>query len=137
MTEQKTCEELINSRLIGTLENLLPDWDDMSDEDIQSWASDLDIDPADHSSDDLIDALRERHRDRELEDVLSVDKVMKYTVLLSWGGPSDGFDFEFTGDELTGCYYWYKDWFDGARRPVPMDQAEQLVNLYCVGPEFE
>jgi hypothetical protein len=60
MTEQKTCEELINSRLIGTLENLLPDWDDMSDEDIQSWASDLDIDPADHSSDDLIDALREQ-----------------------------------------------------------------------------
>ena len=109
----------------------------MSDEDVQSWASSLGVDPADHSPDDLIDVLRERHRDRELEDVLSVDKVMKYTVLLSWGGPSDGFDFEFTGDELTGCYYWYKDWFDGARRAVPMDKAEQLINLYCVGPEFE
>jgi hypothetical protein len=103
------------------------------------WASDLGIDPEDHSSlDDLKQEIQEKHRDRALEGVLSVDVRKSYRVLLSWGGPSDGFDFVFNNEgELIECEYFYRDWFDGAKRPVPMDQAEELAQLYCVGPEFE
>jgi hypothetical protein len=73
-----------------------------------------------------------------LEGVLSVDVRKSYRVLLSWGGPSDGFDFVFNNEgELIECEYFYRDWFDGAKRPVPIDQAEELAQLYCVGPEFE
>jgi hypothetical protein len=135
----KKCEELVGDRLAGRLEDLLPEWDGMEVLTALEWASDLGIDPEDHSSlDDLKQEIQEKHRDRALEGVLSVDVRKSYRVLLSWGGPSDGFDFVFNNEgELIECEYFYRDWFDGAKRPVPMDQAEELAQLYCVGPEFE
>ena len=138
MAEQPKCEELINDRLKQVLDNDLPEWDNMDTEDVAYWCEALGVDATDFTDEHaLVDELREKHRDHILEGVLSVEKKRLYSVCLSWGGPSDGFDFVFENDELTECYYWYKDWFDGARRPVPMDQAEQLVDLYCVGPQFE
>lgn len=133
----KKCEELIDDRLTGRLEDLLPDWDD--DEVVKTLADELDIDQNDLCQDaDLAYEVRDKHRDRVLEGVLSVDVRKSYRVLLSWGGPSDGFDFVFDKDgDLVECYYFYQDWFDGAKRPVDMEKAEELVQLYCVGPEFE
>lgn len=136
MTDKK-CEELIDDRLAGRLEDLLPDWDD--DEVVKTLADELDVDREGvESSDDLTHAVMNDHCDRVLEGVLSVDVRKSYRVLLSWGGPSDGFDFVFNSDgDLVECYYFYQDWFDGAKRPVDMEKAEELVQLYCVGPEFE
>lgn len=133
----KKCEELIDDRLAGRLEDLLPDWDD--DEVVKTLADELDIDQNDLCQDaDLAHEVRDKHRDRVLEGVLSVDVRKSYRVLLSWGGPSDGFDFVFDKDgDLVECYYFYQDWFDGAKRPVDMEKAQELVQLYCVGPEFE
>lgn len=133
----KKCEELIDDRLDGRLEDLLPDWDD--DEVVKTLADELDVDQSDLCQDaDLAYEVRDKHRDRVLEGVLSVDVRKSYRVLLSYGGPSDGFDFVFDKDgDLVECYYFYQDWFDGAKRPVDMEKAEELVQLYCVGPEFE
>lgn len=137
MGEQPKCEELIDGRLAGRLEFLLPDWGDK--ELIKELADDFDIDTEDlYQDEDLTDEVQSTHRDRVLEDVLSVEVRKSYRVLLSWGGPSDGFDFVFNKEgELVECEYFYQDWFDGARRSVPMVQAEELVQLYCVGPDFE
>jgi hypothetical protein len=131
------CEELVDDRLAGRLGDLLPDWDD--EELVKTLADELDIDQNDLCQDaDLTHEVQSKHRDRACEGVLSVDVRKSYRVLLSWGGPSDGFDFVFDSDgALMECYYFYQDWFDGARRPVDMDQAVELVQLYCVGPEFE
>lgn len=137
MTEQPTCEQLIEAKLKAELEGTIPDWEDMDFDAVLEWAKDYDIDCEGMSIQDAIDGVRSAHEDRMREGVLSVEKKRLYSVCLSWGGPSDGFDFVFTDDELTECYYWYKDWFDGARRPVPMEQAERLADLYCVGPQFE
>lgn len=133
----KKCEELIDDRLAGRLEDLLPDWDD--DEVVKTLADELDVDQNDLCQDaDLTYEVRDKHRDRVLKGVLSVDVRKSYRVLLSWGGPSDGFDFVFDNDgDLVECYYFYQDWFDGAKRPVDMGKAQELVQLYCVGPEFE
>ena len=133
----KIGEELIDDRLDGRLEDLLPDWDD--EEVVKSLADELDIDQNDLCQDaDLTYEVRDKHRDRVLEGVLSVEVRKSYRVMLSWGGPSDGFDFVFNSEgDLVECYYFYQDWFDGAKRPVDMAKAEELVQLYCVGPEFE
>jgi hypothetical protein len=143
----KKCEELVDDRLAGRLEDLLPDWGDntvmcdLADELGVQW----DPVPIDATSDEAEDArcdlqyeVQSKHRDRVLEGVLSVDVRKSYQVLLSCGGPADGFDFVFgENGDLIECEYFYRDWFDGAKRSVPMDQAEELVQLYCVGPEFE
>jgi|694.fasta_scaffold00458_18 hypothetical protein len=133
----KKCEELVDDRLAGRLEDLLPDWDD--EELVKTLADDFDTDREGvESGDDLKHAVMNDHRDRACEGVLSVEVRKSYRVLLSWGGPSDGFDFVFNSEgELIECEYFYQDWFDGAKRPVPMDQAEELVQLYYVGPEFK
>jgi hypothetical protein len=129
MTDPK-CEELIDARLEDRLECLRIQ--DMYEDEARAAAEDLGIDT---DGKDVYE-LQSDLRDREMEDVLSIEKKTLITVLLSWGGPSDGFDFTFDSDgELDSCYYWYKDWFDGARRGVPLEQAQQLVDLYCIDPK--
>ncbi len=128
MTDPK-CEDLIDARLEDRLEFLKIS--DMTEDEARAAAEDLGIDTDDKDVHDL----RSELIDAELEGVLSIEKKTLITVLLSFGGPSDGFDFTFDSDgELDSCQYWYKDWFDGARRDVPMEQAQQLVDLYCIDP---
>jgi len=129
MTDPK-CDDLIDARLEGRLEclkigqmTLGEAWDAA-----ESLGIDTDGKDIHDLQSDLIDS--------ELEAVLSVEKKTLISVLLSWGGPSDGFDFTFDSDgELDSCEYWYKDWFDGARRDVPLELAQQLVDLYCIDPK--
>lgn len=129
----KKCEELIDERLRDRLAQHLPDWDD--EDIVAEIASELGVDVANTSE---MEDLPNDYRDRLLEGILSVEKLTTYKVLLSWGGPSDGFEFTFNSEgELTDCNYFYQDWFDGARRPVPIGQAEELAQLFVVGPEFE
>jgi len=126
MTDPK-CEDLIDARLEGRLECLRIHH--MTEDEARAAAEDLGIDTEDKDVHDL----RSELIDAEMEGVLSIEKKTLITVLLSFGGPSDGFDFTFDSDgELDSCKYWYKDWFDGARRDVPLEQAQQLVDLYCI-----
>ncbi len=129
MTDPK-CEDLIDARLEGRLECLKIS--DMTKDEARAAAEDLGIDIL---GKDVYDQQSDM-RDHEMEAVLSIEKKTLITVLLSFGGPSDGFDFTFDSDgELDSCEYWYKDWFDGARREVPMAQAQQLVDLYFIDPK--
>jgi hypothetical protein len=129
MTDPK-CEDLIDARLEGRLECLLIQ--DMTEDEVRAAAEDLGIDTDGKDVHDL----RSDLTDNEVEGMLSIEKKTLITVLLSFGGPSDGFDFTFDSDgELDSCEYWYKDWFDGARREVLMAQAQQLVDLYCIDPK--
>jgi len=134
MNKQPKCEELIDDRLRDRLAQHLPDWDD--EETLLDCASDIGW-PKDAIAEDPAQ-LREDYTNHLLEGVLSVEKLTTYKVLLSWGGPSDGFEFTFDSEgDLVACWYFYQDWFDGARRRVPPGQDEELAQLFCVGPEFE
>jgi hypothetical protein len=129
MTDPK-CEELIDARLEGRLECLTIS--DMTEDEARAAAEDLGIDT---DGKDVYE-LQSDLRDAEMEGVLSIEKKTLITVLLSLGGPSEGFDIVFDSDgELDSCEYWYKDWFDGARRDVPLEQAQQLADLYCIDPK--
>jgi hypothetical protein len=138
MTDPK-CEELIDERLKYVLETTLPDFDSMDVAELKKFKDDAGMGFDEPDDDDLHEwqsLVESEHRDSEMQNVLSIEKKTLITVLLSFGGPSDGFDFTFDKDgELDSCYYWYKDWFDGARREVPMAQAQQLVDLYCIDPK--
>jgi len=126
------CEDLIDQRLKDRLAQHLPDWDD--EDTILAVQSELGV------SEDTTDPdwLRDEYRDHLLEGVLSVEKLTTYKVLLSTGGPADWFEFVYDSEkDLVACWYVYQDWYDGARRPVPPKQAEDLAQLFCVGPEFE
>lgn len=130
MTDKK-CEELIDQRLRDRLAQHLPDWDDeVVVDDIRT---ELDCDP---DMDKWL--VQSDYRDRLLEGVLSVEKYTTYKALLSTGGPADWFEFVFDSEgDLGQCWYVYQDWYDGARRRVDPGQAEQLADLFCVGPQFE
>jgi len=71
------------------------------------------------------------------ENILSVEQKTVYNICLSWGGPADYFELEFTDGQCTGGFYLFQDWFDGARRKISPETAERLANLWAIGPEFE
>lgn len=100
---QLTCEELVDERLLSRLEEQP---EDMDDEDLYS---------------EVLSA--------------SVTKMKRVDILLSWGGPSDGFQVELIlqdGEwEIYEVYYYYKDWFDGARRQLNAEQRELFMNKYA------
>ena len=81
------------------------------------------------------DGLPEDQENSECEDPtyesLEFDRVI--TVLLSWGGPSDGFDFYIGPDgSVSNVVYFYKDWFDGARLEVPSSHINDLAHAYHI-----
>lgn len=110
---KKTCDQLISERLESRLADLLKDTSNMDD------------------------AQREEHQDELHSGVLGVTRTYTIDVLLSWGGPSDGFEFDYRDGELVECRYYYKDWFDGASRVVDEVQADELAELFGISYEGE
>lgn len=134
---QKTCEERIEDELQQRLEQLLPD--------VRTWgvlkcarhlkAEGRTLRTAD--IDQLRDEVFDLIRDRAAESVLSIDQVTTYKVCLSWGGPADYFELDWSTEARTwiGGRYLFQDWFDGARRSISADQVEELANLFGIDPE--
>jgi hypothetical protein len=82
---------------------------------------------------DLTDEAREEiEAERE---ALSIEPRRQLRILLSWGGPSDGFLLTFDPDgteALNGCY-WYADWFTYAEEPLSPDEIDLVVDAYLGG----
>lgn len=132
------CDEVINARLEGRLSYLLPSLSTQSLSELYAIAESVDVERDDDEAlDDLVDRVQEAHREQVAEGVLSVEKSTTYDVLLSYGGPSDGFKLHHDGEAWTGGEYYFRDWFDGATRTIDAETAEALASLWCVGPEFE
>lgn len=134
---QKTCDERIDDHMNARLEELLPD--------VESWgvlkcARHLKSDGQTLSTADLCklrDEVRETIRERASESLLSVEKISTYTLCLSWGGPADYFELDWSEDSRawSGGRYVFQDWFDGANRSITTEQAEQLAELYGIYPD--
>lgn len=95
--------------------------------------------------DDLRHALRRRsdpttpfeelqELDEEYEP-LQVDERRQLKILLSWGGPSDGFvlTYDRTGRELIEGVYFHADWFAYAEQPLFREDAELVAEVYLHG----
>lgn len=62
---------------------------------------------------------------------LSISKVITHTIMLSYGGPEDGFKIAYSEDnELLGGVYYFKDWGTYDETPITNEQAEQIAELY-------
>ncbi len=62
---------------------------------------------------------------------LSLDTRKEVTVLLSWGGPSDGFKvyFDEEGEAQTGVYF-LADWFEYEEFRLSDTELEQVLAIY-------
>jgi len=84
------------------------------------------------------DAAQESTREASFDSILSVEKLTTYKVCMSWGGPADYFELDFDAEgECVGGRYLFQDWFDGATRDIDTGQAEELAELWAIGPNYE
>ena len=111
--QEKTCEQRISDQLKSRLSDIIRDTSEYNEEQQEEFFEHLCNLP------------------------LSIEKTQRYTILLSWGGPSDGFYIDFKDGECTGGQYFFQDWFDGATRNLSYDEAEAIAEAFCVGPQFE
>jgi hypothetical protein len=66
---------------------------------------------------------------------LDVEERRQLKILLSWGGPSDGFvlTYDRTGTDLIGGTYFHADWFAHAEQPLSREEAELVADVYLHG----
>lgn len=128
--KEKNCEERIADHLEGRLKQYLPDLDDV--ETCQTILTEFGAEvPTDET--ELKEKASDTFQENVCNDVLSIDKVTTYKVLLSWGGPSDQFEFDYdsNGDLVAGRYR-FLDWFDGAVRSLELSEAEELAQVFNI-----
>lgn len=66
---------------------------------------------------------------------LSCDERREITILLSWGGPSDGFKvyFDPQGNVLEG-YYFFANWFEYEQIKLSDEAIDTVLTIYPVSP---
>jgi len=110
-TEHPSCKERIQEHMKARLDDL---------------ATALDEEPGDEDydrDDNEVERLR--------ESVLSIATAIRVDICLSWGGPEDGFVLfiDDEGDAIEG-YYYFKDWFDGAREYMNSSEIDMVEQVY-------
>lgn len=82
-------------------------------------------------------ALKNENMTRQYEEgILEFAPKIEYTikVLLSWGGPSDGFNLRVEptkwGYEIVSASYFFQDWYDGAQKEVKESDLELIKQLF-------
>jgi hypothetical protein len=77
--------------------------------------------------------LQEKERDEveEYREPLSCDERKEVTVLLSWGGPSDGYKMYFDKDgEAAEGFYFFADWFEYEEFKLSDAELERVLAIY-------
>ena len=70
----------------------------------------------------------------EYREPLSIDKSTEVKILLSWGGPEDGFKLKFDNDkQLLGGVYYLANWGEYQEVELNDDEAEEVFNFYIGG----
>lgn len=80
------------------------------------------------------EAVEEQEKREELlAQVLECERSFLYTVMLSTGGPEDGFRFfvDPSTRQITRAFYWFSDWFDSAELEVEGKSFEILCNAFA------
>lgn len=134
-TRQRTCAERIGEHWKGRAEDLrallpvaqgnipAPDAED----DRQALVN-LGIDADDLDNED---AALESAQERLWEMPLSIEMVRVVRVLLSTGGPEDAIEYTLDSDgDVIRAEYVFKDWFDGARKPLDGDDFSTALGFF-------
>ncbi len=69
----------------------------------------------------------------EYRDPLSFDERKEVTILLSWGGPSDGYKVYLDKDgEVIEGFYFFADWFEYEEFMLSDEELNQVLAVYPV-----
>lgn len=109
MPKQATCAERIEDHLKGRLEDMAV---------IVKAEQDAD---GEYSED---------NREEYEQGILSIDKISRYDVCLSTGGPADGFRLDFQDGEIIRAEYYFQDWYDGATRTLEGDKFRAVADMF-------
>jgi hypothetical protein len=135
--QRKTCEERIEQELKSRLEQFLPDVQTWSRKECRKWLKLEGVEPSETEIQELRLRVQETIRERAGEQVLGLETISVFRLCLSWGGPADYFELNWS--EMACCWtggrYLFQDWFDGAERPLSADQAEQLAEVFGIYPD--
>jgi len=80
---------------------------------------------------------KERSEIEGYRDPLSCDERREVTILLSWGGPSDGYKvyFDKDGEAIEG-YYFFADWFEYEEFKLTREELNCVLSVYPVTAEW-
>lgn len=83
--------------------------------------------------------LEDKVRERIEEGILSVDIRKEYDILLSWGGPSDGFKVICNdNNELIEVKYWFADWGEYQEEKLNDEELNTFTEAYgCILESYE
>jgi predicted nucleic acid-binding Zn-ribbon protein len=128
MEERKNCQQRLPEHLAGRLQDMAEmageqmvcnacghEWDDTEAETCPECGSNN-------------VSIEEKENDERMtgEDVLAVDKRVVYDICLSTSGPEDGFEVEVDDRAIARITYYFKDWFDGARRILSGEEFDAV-----------
>lgn len=87
--QKRTCEERIDEELKGRLEQFLPEVENWSRSQCQSWLKAEGHQIGKAGPAELRESVLELTRERAGEHVLGLETITVFRLCLSWGGPAD------------------------------------------------
>ena len=135
--KEKTCDQRIDKQLKGRLEQYFPEVNTWSVLKCARYLKKEGRQLKTANVEELREEVLDRIREDASENLLSVEKVTTYKLCLSWGGPADYFELDWSEESKAwvGGRYIFQDWFDGADRSITPEQAEQLAELFGIYPD--
>jgi hypothetical protein len=129
---KSTCEQRIDKELADRLGQFFPDLDAWSDSQCRAYLADQGRTPTELEGDDLRLEVEDTISEQAHEQLLSVEALRTFKLCLSYGGPADYFEIQWSEHdrEWVGGRYVFQDWFDGASRPLPLETVERIGELF-------
>jgi hypothetical protein len=78
--------------------------------------------------------VEEYTENEEYREPLSIDKTTEVKILLSWGGPEDGYKLRFNSEkELENGVYYKADWGEYKEVELTDEEAQTIFDFYMGG----
>lgn len=128
------CEQRIDKHLSNRLAQLIPDLDSWTISQCKHFLKSEGYNITGRNAAALRDAVKDTIQNQARESLLAIEKKQTFRLCLSWGGPSDYFEIDWseTQETWTGGRYLFQDWFDGASRSISSEVAEQLAEVFAI-----
>ncbi len=80
----------------------------------------------------LLSMGKETEEVEEYCDPLSIEERKEITILLSWGGPSDGYRLYIQDGEVIEGFYFFADWFEYEQYKLSSDELDLVLSVYPI-----
>ena len=77
--------------------------------------------------------IEERESSEDYREPLEISLTKEIKILLSWGGPADGFKLTYRQNELTGGVYFRQDWGTYDEAELTKEEAQTVEDFYLYG----